>query len=148
MSRAYPERPVVGVGVVIIHDGSVLLIRRAKAPRQGQWSLPGGGQELGETLREAAIREVAEETGAEIELVGMIDAIDSITRDAEGAVRFHYSLFDFAARWTGGAICPGSDASDVCWAKLSELDDYTLWDETVRVIGLADKILAGGTALI
>ena len=74
MSREYPDRPVVGVGAVVIHDGAVLLVKRAKPPREGQWSLPGGAQELGETLAEAAHREVAEEAGIEIEIVSTIDA--------------------------------------------------------------------------
>ena len=146
MTRDYPDRPIVGVGAVVIRDGAVLLIRRAKPPREAEWSLPGGAQKLGETLREAAKREVAEETGLAIEVVGMIDAVDAISRDDEGRVQYHYTLFDVAAhvaaQWTGGDPAPGGDAAEARWVKLDALDGVVLWDETRRVISQGAAMLA------
>jgi ADP-ribose pyrophosphatase YjhB (NUDIX family) len=141
MSREYPDRPIVGVGAVVIRDGAVLLVRRAKAPRKGQWSLPGGAQKLGETLNAAAIREVAEETGVEISIACMVDAVDSITHDDDGRVRYHYALFDVVATWIGGDLMAGGDADDARWVKLDELEPYALWAETRRVIARAAEML-------
>jgi len=134
MTRSYPDRPVVGVGAVVWRGEQVLLVRRGKAPRRGEWSLPGGAQELGETLIDAALREVREETGLEVRIVGLIDAVDSIATDADGRVSAHYSLVDFAARWVGGEARPGDDAEAVRWVELDELEGLGLWPETVRVI--------------
>jgi len=139
--RAYPERPIVGVGAVVLHEDRVLLVQRAKPPRQGQWSLPGGAQKLGETLMAAAKREVAEEAGIEIAVAGMIDAIDSIIHDDAGDVEYHYTLFDVAARWVAGDLQPGGDAADARWVPLAELPSYQLWSETHRVIAAAVSIL-------
>lgn len=137
MSRAYPERPLVGVGVVVCKGDQVLLVRRAKAPRRGQWSLPGGAQKLGETVRQAAIREVREETGLEVALTTLLDAVDSISRDAAGRVHYHYTLVDFAAEWRAGEPTAGGDAAEARWVARGDLDRYELWEETVRVIGLS-----------
>lgn len=134
MSREYPDRPFVGVGVVVWRDGQVLLAERGKAPRRGHWSIPGGGQELGETLREAACREVREETGIEIEILGLVDVVDSIRHDDAGEVQFHYSLVDFAARWVSGDLRPGDDASDCRWADPDEAMRIILWEQTRRII--------------
>lgn len=135
------KRPLVGVGVVVLkgEPGAerVLLIRRAKPPRQGSWSLPGGRQRHGETVRAAAAREVREEAGLEVEIAHLLDVVDSITRDATGGLAFHYTLVDFAAEWRGGAATPGDDAAEAVWADPRDLAAYTLWDETVRVIALA-----------
>ncbi len=137
MSRAYPERPLVGVGVVVCKGDQVLLVRRAKAPRRGQWSLPGGAQKLGETVRQAAIREVREETGLEVALTKLLDAVDSISRDEAGRVQYHYTLVDFAAEWRAGEPTPGGDAAEARWVARGDLDRYELWEETVRIIGLS-----------
>lgn len=137
LSRDYPSRPVVGVGAVVWRDGRVLLIRRGKPPRAGQWSLPGGAQELGETVLEAARREVREETGLELARVELLTVVDSITRDDRGGVRWHYTLVDVVAEAAAGAARPGSDAAEVGWFGLDELDGLGLWAETVRVIRLA-----------
>ena len=102
MSREYPDRPFVGVGVVVWRGDNVLLIQRGKPPRIGAWSLPGGAQELGETVRETAVREVREETGVEIDVTHLIDVVDTITRDKDGRVRLQYTLVDFAAEWRLG----------------------------------------------
>ncbi|MGB0748108.1 MAG: NUDIX hydrolase [Magnetospiraceae bacterium] len=140
MQRHYPERPVAAVGVIIFRDETVLLVRRGKAPRAGDWSLPGGAQELGETLQEAAAREAREETGLDVEIIGLVDAVDSITRDAEGRVQYHYSLIDFAAVSTVGLAVAADDAAEVSWARLSTLGDYGLWTETERVIAMAYQV--------
>ena len=110
-------------------------------------SLPGGVQELGESVREAAHREVMEETGVEIELLGLIDVIDSVRRDDADRVQFHYTLVDMAAEWRGGEPRPGDDAMGARWVPLAEIEAYLAWSETVRVIreGLALRD-AGGPA--
>ncbi len=132
----YPNRPLVGVGVVAIKDGRVLLIRRAKPPRAGRWSLPGGRQRLGETVRETARRELREEAGVEAEVTALLDVVDSITRDDEGAIAYHYTLVDFLAEWRGGAPRAGGDATEALWADPADLGSYELWDETLRLIRL------------
>ena len=130
----YPNRPLVGVGVVVFKDERVLLVRRGKPPRQGRWSLPGGRQRLGEAVRETASREVLEETGLEVEVTALLDVLDSITRDQAGAIAYHYTLVDFLAEWRAGAAAAGGDAAEVAWADPAELEGYDLWDETVRLI--------------
>ncbi|HAA92234.1 MAG: phosphohydrolase [Rhodospirillaceae bacterium] len=134
MSREYPDRPFAGVGVVVWRDGQILIAERGKAPRRGHWSIPGGGQELGETLQEAARREVREETGVEIEILGLIDVVDSIRHDDDGKVQFHYSLVDYAAIWVSGELCPGDDAIDCRWADPEEAMQIIRWGQTRRII--------------
>ena len=141
MSREYPDRPFVGVGVVVWRGDEVLLIERGKAPVSGNWSLPGGKQELGETVQETAHREIKEETGVDIEVVCLLDVVDLVRHDDEGRVRFHYTLVDFTARWKAGEPVAGDDASDARWVRLDDLDDYNLWDETRRVIRLSAEQL-------
>lgn len=136
MRSDYPNRPLVGVGVVVFRADRVLLIRRGKAPRQGTWSLPGGRQRLGETVREAAVREVREEAGLEVEVLGLLDVVDSLTRDADGAIAYHYTLVDFLAAWRGGEAVPGGDAAETVWADPADLAPYDLWAETLRIIAL------------
>ena len=141
MTREYPDRPVVGVGVVVLGPEGVLLVRRGKPPNEGQWSLPGGAQKLGETLFEAGQREIREETGLEIEVLGLVDAVDSIQRDDDGKVRFHYTLFDVLAKAKGsgkeGQLRPGGDAAEAAWMALEEIPGLDLWSETERIINLA-----------
>jgi ADP-ribose pyrophosphatase YjhB (NUDIX family) len=137
VSRAYPDRPIVGVGVVVRNGHKVLLIERAKPPRRGHWSLPGGLQRLGETVAAAAIREVKEETGVSVALAGLLDVVDSVERDSKNRVRRHYTLVDFAADWRGGKPKAGGDAAAVKWFSLEEIDGLDLWAETRRVIRLA-----------
>ena len=134
MDRKYPERPFVGVGVVVFRGDDVLLIRRGKPPRKGSWSLPGGMQEVGETVYEAGIREVFEETGVEIEVLGLVDVVDSIRRDADGRVEFHYTLADLAAEWLDGEARAGSDADGIRWLPIDDIGDLGLWSETVRIV--------------
>ena len=135
----YPNRPLIGVGVVVFKGDRVLLIRRGKPPREGQWSLPGGRQRLGERIAATARREVAEEAGIEVEVGGLLDVVDSITRDAAGAVQYHYTLVDLLAEWRSGKAQPGHDAAAVAWADPADLAPYDLWTETLRVIALAQE---------
>ena len=135
----YPNRPLIGVGVVVLKADRVLLVRRGKPPRQGQWSLPGGRQRLGETVRAAAAREVAEEAGLTVEVTALLDVVDSMTRDAAGGLAYHYTLIDFLAEWRAGEAVAGADAAEVAWADPDDLAPYDLWDETLRIIALARR---------
>ena len=135
MTREYPNQPLIGVGVIVWRDDKVLLIRRGKPPRQGEWSLPGGLQKLGETVFDAARREVLEETGVAIRVMDVADVVDLIEREgADGRVRYHYTLVDVVADWLGGEAEPGTDADAVAWVDLETLSRYRLWSETQRVI--------------
>ena len=143
-SRQYPERPFVGVGIVVLKDEAVLLIRRGQAPRYGQWSLPGGIQETGETVFEAARRELMEETAVEIGDPVLVDIVDAIRHDSDGRVEFHYTLIDVAAHWRAGAPAAGSDAMDAQWIAISDSRALDMWDETHRVIEKAVEVLGAG----
>jgi 8-oxo-dGTP diphosphatase len=133
-----PGRIVLGVATVIWNGrGDVLLIRRAKEPRKGQWSLPGGKLEFGETLIEGVRREVREETGLEVEILGLIDVAETI-RDVEaGAANDHFVLIDYSARVISGTAEAASDAAEARWFTLDELDALPLWSEMRRIIALS-----------
>jgi 8-oxo-dGTP diphosphatase len=126
MGREYPDSPLIGVGAVIVEAGRVLLIRRGTAPLLGEWSLPGGVLECGETLREATIREACEETGLVVEPGEMLGVYERCIRDEEGRVRYHYVLIDFLCHPAEGDLRAGSDASDVRWFTPGELPSLNL----------------------
>ncbi len=151
--REYPVSPIVGVGAVVFAADHVLLVRRTKAPLAGEWSLPGGAVELGETLEEAISREVAEEAGIRVTPLQVVKAFDHIDRDAEGRIRFHYVLVDFLCRIEAedgknaalereqpvekAALQPGSDVSDARWVPvegLRRLKEFPLTDRALEVI--------------
>ena len=136
----YPNRPLIGVGTVVFKEDRVLLVQRGKPPREGSWSLPGGRQRLGETVREAARREVREESGLEVEVTALLDVVDSMTRDSVGTLAYHYTLVDFLAEWRAGEAAAGGDVREVLWADPDALDPYELWDETLRIIALAREV--------
>jgi 8-oxo-dGTP diphosphatase len=112
-------------------------VQRGRPPRQGQWSLPGGAQQLGESLAEAARREVLEETGVTVELGDVIATVDSIERDPEGRVRYHYTLIDFTAEAHSAELVPGDDAADARWFEPHQIEALGLWSETLRIIELS-----------
>lgn len=139
-SREYPDRPIVGVGAVIFDQERVLLVQRGHPPMQGEWSLPGGALEVGETLHEGVKREVLEETGLTVEPVVIVEVFDRIARDNVGRVQFHYVLVDYLCRVTGGSPAHASDAADLRWAALDDLN--TIAPFTREVILKAWKIAA------
>lgn len=137
MSHSAPTHPRVGVGCLVWKDGQVLLIRRGKPPGHGEWSLPGGSQELGETLFEAAVREVREETGVVADPQSILTAVDNIVRDAEGRLRFHYTIVDVTAEWLSGDPVPGDDALDARWATLAQCEELVAWEPLKQVLRAA-----------
>jgi 8-oxo-dGTP diphosphatase len=139
--REYPARPIVGIGIVVIKDDTVLLVRRGKPPNVGAWTLPGGAQELGETAEEAARRELLEETGLEVDSLHFAATVDNIRRDASGRVRFHYTIIDFATRWAAGEPVAATDVTEAAWAELDDLEAYNLWSEAHRVIAIARRLV-------
>jgi ADP-ribose pyrophosphatase YjhB (NUDIX family) len=122
--RQFPDRPVAGVGAVIVERGRVLLVKRGHAPLKGEWSLPGGAVELGETLEAAVAREVLEETGLAVEVGAVVDVIDRVHRDGDGRVEYHYIVVDYLCRaqaLASGGAAAGSDADDVRWVAIEDL---------------------------
>tara|TARA_B100000315_G_scaffold258243_2_gene309689 strand:- start:11941 stop:12411 length:471 start_codon:yes stop_codon:yes gene_type:complete len=132
--RSYLEYPFIGVGVVVWKEEKFLLIQRGKPPRLGQWSIPGGRQELGEKVKDTAIREVLEETGLTVAITDFLDVVDSIQHDEDGKIYFHATLIDYAAEWVSGEAQASSDAMDLAWHSLDELAELGLWSETERII--------------
>lgn len=132
--------PVPAVGVVCLRGDEVLLIRRGRPPRLGEWSLPGGRVEPGEAVRDAALRELREETGVEAELTELLDVIDGVFPE----MGRHYVLIDFAAVWRAGEPVAGDDAAEAAFHPLSEVPGLVAWEETVRVIALASRRAKGG----
>lgn len=121
MSREYPDKPFVGVGAVIVRENRVLLIRRGQAPLMGEWSLPGGVLECGETLRDATIREAGEETGLVVEVGEMLGVYERIIRSEDARVRYHYVLIDFLCRPVAGELKAASDAAEARWYSREDL---------------------------
>lgn len=137
MGRQYPDFPRVGVGAVIWKDGLVLLIRRAAEPRAGKWSLPGGLQQLGESLRQAVLREIAEETQLRVELGDVVAVVDLILKDSHDAVEYHFTVIDYEADWVEGEALAGDDALETVWADPLDLAPYDLPQKQEEVIAKA-----------
>jgi 8-oxo-dGTP diphosphatase len=132
--RRFPERPIVGVGAVIVDGDWVVLVKRAHEPFKGEWSLPGGTVEVGETLMEAVAREVREETGLNVHVGPLVEVLDRVHRDRDDRVEYHFVLLDYKCTVVSGTLAHGSDASDVCWASRNELARYGLSDAALRVV--------------
>lgn len=135
--REYPDRPLVGVGVVVIRDGRVLLVRRGKPPGKGSWAIPGGLVKLGETLRKAAEREIAEETGLHIKAGEPVYTFDIVHRDRQGRVQYHYVIVDLRAEYVSGQIRPADDVDDAGWFAPAELAGIEISPHT---LGLLKKL--------
>jgi 8-oxo-dGTP diphosphatase len=144
MAREYPDNPVVGVGGVVVQDGRVLIVKRAHAPRQGEWSLPGGRVELGETLIEAVRREITEETGLDVEVGALVELFDRVHRQ-NGRVQYHFVIADFLCTPCGGTLAAADDALAVAWVTAEELEAYRVNEHAAAVIrkGLAQIAAAG-----
>ena len=139
MKREFPQQPFIGVGAIIIDPDRatqprVVLVKRAHPPIQGQWSIPGGVLEVGEFVREAAIREAREETGLIVEPGQLLGVYDRVLRDAENRVQYHYVLIDFLCRAVGGELLAGSDAAEARWFTREELPALNLAEDTQDVI--------------
>lgn len=140
-SREYPDRPVVGVGGVVIENGSALLIRRGSEPLLGQWSIPGGTLELGESLQQGVARELLEETGLEVRVLELIEVFDRIfpqdglsADEARAKPRFHFVIVDYLCERISGEARAGSDVTDVAFAREEELERYHLTETATRVL--------------
>lgn len=145
ISREYPDHPRVGVGTVVLDGDRVLLVKRGRPPALGKWSVPGGLVDLGETTAEAARREVREECGIGVRLVGIAGVVDRVIRDDSGRVRYHYVLVDYAAHPEGGALQAGDDAAEVRWVPVAEVARYDATDGLIDMIDRAAAISRGGS---
>lgn len=122
------------MGAVIVRDGKALIVKRAHEPRKGEWSLPGGMLELGESLQDAVRREIKEETRLDVEVGPVIETFDRVHRDDEGRIRYHFVIIDFVCWPNAGEAVPGSDAEAVAWVAASEIDDYRVNQHATEVI--------------
>ena len=140
MTRQYPERPIVGVGAVIIQGSRVLLVKRRYEPLAGRWSLPGGTLELGETLEAGLIREMQEETGLDVDVGPVIEVFDRIMLDEEKRVQYHFVLVDYLCWPSGGTLRAGSDVEDAVFVDRDDLAPYDLTDKAQVVIARAFQL--------
>ncbi|MEJ8571688.1 NUDIX hydrolase [Microbaculum marinum] len=139
--RAYPANPLLGVSAAVFRDGRVLVAKRARPPLDGLWSLPGGLVEIGETLGEAAAREVFEETGVKAEIVMPADIVEVIRRDARGVVVRHFVIVSFAARWIDGEARTSDEAADVAWMAPDDLGTLEMTERTPEVVAKAAALV-------
>jgi 8-oxo-dGTP diphosphatase len=146
MSHEFPDRPVVGVGAVIVKDGQVLIVKRGHEPRKGEWSLPGGRVELGESLMDAVRREIREETGLEIEVGPVVEIFDRIHR-LDGRVRYHFVIVDYLCTRVGGELCAADDAEDAAWVSSDELEDYGVNEFAAAVIRKGLEMVHGSHSM-
>ena len=137
MQREHPKQPLVGVGALIVENGRVVLIKRGKAPLLGEWSIPGGMLELGETLRQGAEREALEETGLVVRATELLGVFDRVVPDSEGRIVYHYVLIDFLCERVSGELCAGADAADAQWFTPEQVAKLPLAEDTAGVIRAA-----------
>jgi 8-oxo-dGTP diphosphatase len=134
MNREYPDRPFIGVGAIIVEDGRVLLVKRGHEPLTGEWSIPGGVLELGETVREGVAREALEETGLTVEPLELLGVFDRVVRDLDERTLYHYVLVDFFCQRVSGELCAAGDADEARWFSAEELAKLPLAKDTADVI--------------
>jgi 8-oxo-dGTP diphosphatase len=145
-SRTYPTRPYLAVSAAIFRDGKVLIVRRARPPANGLYTLPGGGVELGETLEEAVIREVKEETALDVEPVALAGYRQAIARDAQGGVERHFVILPFAARWIAGEVTLNEELGEALWLEPAELIALQTTEGLAFIVNAAAERLAAATA--
>ena len=146
MAREYPQAPVAAVGAVVIEGDAVLLIKRAFPPRQGEWSLPGGQLELGESLADGVRREVREETGLEVEVGPVVEVFDRVHRDEAGRIRYHFVIVDFLCHASGGTLAAGDDAADARWVPRAEVAALGVNAHAVGVVERGFRLQSGPQA--
>jgi ADP-ribose pyrophosphatase YjhB (NUDIX family) len=126
VKRLYPDQPVVGVGIVIVNDGKIVLIKRGNEPGKGKWSIPGGLVELGEHITQAVIREAKEETCLDVINPRLVDVVDNVDIDGDGKIKYHYVIVDYLVQVVGGDIAAASDAEELRWVPFDEVESYIL----------------------
>jgi 8-oxo-dGTP diphosphatase len=144
-SRRYPQRPYLAVSAAIVRDGKVLVVRRARKPALNLYTLPGGAVETGETLLEAVVREVREETQLKIEPVALAGHREAIMRDAQGRVERHFVILSFAARWLAGEPVLNEELDDACWLAPAELSGLRTTEGLAEIVNAALECLGRGT---
>jgi 8-oxo-dGTP diphosphatase len=149
-AREYPDRPIIGIGGIVIHHDRALLIRRGSEPLRGHWSIPGGSLELGETLEQGTTRELLEETGLEVRTIGMVEVFERILfdspvprRDGKVRPRYHYVIVDYLCERLSGEPCAGGDALEVVYAREDELEQFHLTETALRVLRKAFAMYRG-----
>jgi mutator protein MutT len=142
--REFPDRPIVGVGGVVVDQARVLIVKRAHEPRKGEWSLPGGIVELGETLIDALKRELREETGLEVDVGDVVEVFDRVHR-LDGRIQYHFVIVDYLCRPVGGTLCAADDAEDVAWVAADEIERYGVNEFAARVIRRGFEMAQRGT---
>jgi 8-oxo-dGTP diphosphatase len=134
MKRDYPDRPILGVGAVILNGERFVLVQRGSEPHKNEWSVPGGMLESGESLRDAVVREAREETSLEVEPVALVEVFERVIRDDCGEIRFHYVILDYLCRSQAGTLSAGADALDARWLRLDDLSSLSIADGTLGVL--------------
>ncbi len=145
LSRIYPARPFLAVSAAIFREGRVLIVRRARPPAHGIYTLPGGGVELGETLEEAVIREVQEETALDVEPVALAGYRQAIARDADGRIERHFVILPFAARWLAGEVSLNEELAEAHWLKPTELSGLKTTDGLAEIVATANERIAAAS---
>jgi ADP-ribose pyrophosphatase YjhB (NUDIX family) len=141
MKREYPDQPIIGVGGIIFNSDTILLIKRDKPPGKGEWSLPGGAVELGETLLEALGREIEEETALKVKIGGLVRVLERIVYDKNGKIQFHYVIADYWGWSVSGIPSAGSDVSDAKFINLSHIEDMNLNNKVLETIKMAVEMM-------
>lgn len=144
--REYPERPILAVGGVVVHQGRALLIRRGQPPLEGRWSIPGGIVELGETIADAVARELKEETGVCVRVLDLIEIYEKVARDEAGAAQYHFVILDYRCEFVEGTASAGGDVTEVMWATEEQLESLGMTAAAKRVIQKAFSAVRGRAA--
>jgi mutator protein MutT len=139
--RQFPDRPIVGVGAVVLHGDRVLIVKRGHPPLEGEWSLPGGTVEVGETLEAALVREILEETGLEVAVGAVVEVLDRIQYSDDGRIEYHFVLVDYVCTVAAGELAPASDAADARWVSAEEFPAYRLTHKVLEVIEKARRLV-------